>query len=95
MRKIPRQIADRLPAAADLFAEKGLNDSKIEDVAERLPSEANAHGLMMRAGLQREAILLDALQVEQVVDQRTPRTRHPRTTAGDGAAAGGLSCTDR
>ena len=33
MRKIPRQIADRLPAAADLFAEKGLNDSKIEDVA--------------------------------------------------------------
>ena len=33
MRKVPRQIADRLPAAADLFAEKGLNDSKIEDVA--------------------------------------------------------------
>ena len=33
MRRIPRQIADRLPAAADLFAEKGLNDSKIEDVA--------------------------------------------------------------
>ena len=33
MRKIPRQISDRLPAAADLFAEKGLNDSKIEDVA--------------------------------------------------------------
>ncbi|KAA0093614.1 MULTISPECIES: TetR/AcrR family transcriptional regulator [Mycobacteriaceae] len=33
MRKVPRQIADRLPAAADLFADKGLNDSKIEDVA--------------------------------------------------------------
>ena len=32
MRKIPRQISERLPAA-DLFAEKGLNDSKIEDVA--------------------------------------------------------------
>lgn len=33
MRKIPRQISDRLPAAAALFAKKGLNDSKIEDVA--------------------------------------------------------------
>lgn len=33
MRKVPRQIAERLTAAADLFAEKGLNDSKIEDVA--------------------------------------------------------------
>lgn len=33
MRKVPRQISERLPAAADLFAEKGLNDSKIEDVA--------------------------------------------------------------
>ena len=33
MRKIPRQISERLSAAADLFAEKGLNDSKIEDVA--------------------------------------------------------------
>ncbi len=33
MRRIPRQIAERLPAAADLFADKGLNDSKIEDVA--------------------------------------------------------------
>ena len=33
MRKVPRQIADRLPAAADLFAEQGLNASKIEDGA--------------------------------------------------------------
>ncbi len=33
MRKVPRQIADRLPAAAALFAERGLNDTKIEDVA--------------------------------------------------------------
>jgi AcrR family transcriptional regulator len=33
MRKIPRQISERIGAAADLFAEKGLNDSKIEDVA--------------------------------------------------------------
>jgi AcrR family transcriptional regulator len=33
MRKVPRQISERLPAAADLFAEKGLNDSKIDDVA--------------------------------------------------------------
>ena len=33
MRKIPAQIADRLPAAAELFAERGLNDTKIEDVA--------------------------------------------------------------
>lgn len=33
MRKVPHQISERLPAAADLFAEKGLNDSKIEDVA--------------------------------------------------------------
>jgi hypothetical protein len=32
--------------------------AKIEDIAETLPSDANAHGLMMRAGLQREAILL-------------------------------------
>lgn len=33
MRKVPRQISDRLPAAAALFAERGLNDTKIEDVA--------------------------------------------------------------
>jgi TetR/AcrR family transcriptional regulator len=33
MRKIPAQISDRLPAAAELFAERGLNDTKIEDVA--------------------------------------------------------------
>ncbi|MFV1363106.1 TetR/AcrR family transcriptional regulator [Mycolicibacterium elephantis] len=33
MRKIPAQIADRLPTAAALFAERGLNDTKIEEVA--------------------------------------------------------------
>lgn len=33
MRKVPAQIAQRLPAAAALFAERGLNDTKIEDVA--------------------------------------------------------------
>lgn len=33
MRKIPAQIAGRLPVAAELFAERGLNDTKIEDVA--------------------------------------------------------------
>ena len=33
MREVPRQIADRLPAAAALFAERGLNDTKIEEIA--------------------------------------------------------------
>lgn len=33
MREVPAQIAQRLPAAAALFAERGLNDTKIEDVA--------------------------------------------------------------
>lgn len=33
MREVPAQIAARLPAAAELFAERGLNDTKIEDVA--------------------------------------------------------------
>ncbi|AXN50451.1 transcriptional regulator BetI (plasmid) [Mycobacterium marinum E11] len=33
MREVPAQIAERLPAAAALFAERGLNDTKIEDVA--------------------------------------------------------------
>lgn len=33
MRKIPAQISERLPVAAELFAERGLNDTKIEDVA--------------------------------------------------------------
>jgi AcrR family transcriptional regulator len=33
MREIPRQIADRLPAAAALFAEHGLNETKIEEIA--------------------------------------------------------------
>ncbi|KUI03938.1 TetR family transcriptional regulator [Mycolicibacterium acapulense] len=33
MREVPPQIADRLSAAAALFAERGLNDTKIEDVA--------------------------------------------------------------
>jgi len=33
MREVPAQIATRLPAAAELFAERGLNDTKIEEVA--------------------------------------------------------------
>ncbi|AFJ33665.1 MULTISPECIES: TetR/AcrR family transcriptional regulator [Mycobacteriaceae] len=33
MREVPRKIADRLPPAAALFADRGLNDTKIEDVA--------------------------------------------------------------
>jgi TetR/AcrR family transcriptional regulator len=33
MREVPAQIAQRLPAAAALFAERGLNDTKIEDLA--------------------------------------------------------------
>jgi TetR/AcrR family transcriptional regulator len=33
MREIPAQISERLPAAAQLFAERGLNDTKIEDIA--------------------------------------------------------------
>ena len=33
MREVPRQIADRLPAAAALFSERGLNDTKIEEIA--------------------------------------------------------------
>ncbi|EUA09800.1 bacterial regulatory s, tetR family protein [Mycobacterium kansasii 662] len=33
MREVPPQIAERLPAAAELFAESGLNETKIEDVA--------------------------------------------------------------
>ena len=33
MREIPAQIAERLPAAAELFAKRGLNDTKIEDIA--------------------------------------------------------------
>jgi TetR/AcrR family transcriptional regulator len=33
MREVPSQIAERLSAAAELFAERGLNDTKIEDVA--------------------------------------------------------------
>lgn len=33
MREVPAQIAERLPAAAELFAERGLNDTKIEDIA--------------------------------------------------------------
>ena len=30
---MPTQIAERLPAAAELFAERGLNDTEIEDIA--------------------------------------------------------------
>lgn len=33
MRKVPSSIAARLPAAADLFAERGLDSTKIDDVA--------------------------------------------------------------
>ena len=33
MREVPSQIAARLSAAAELFAERGLNDTKIEDIA--------------------------------------------------------------
>lgn len=33
MRTVPSQIAARLPAAAELFAERGLDNTKIEDVA--------------------------------------------------------------
>lgn len=34
MRPVPTSIAARLPAAADLFAERGLDQTKIEDIAE-------------------------------------------------------------
>src|SRR5271163_2448214 len=33
MREVPSQIAERLFAAAELFAERGLNDTKIEEIA--------------------------------------------------------------
>jgi TetR/AcrR family transcriptional regulator len=33
MREVPSQIAVRLSAAAELFAERGLNETKIEDIA--------------------------------------------------------------
>lgn len=33
MRPVPSQIAARLPAAAELFADRGLDNTKIEDVA--------------------------------------------------------------
>lgn len=33
MRTVPSQIAARLPAAAELFADRGLDSTKIEDVA--------------------------------------------------------------
>lgn len=33
MRTVPSQIAARLPAAAELFADRGLDNTKIEDVA--------------------------------------------------------------
>jgi len=33
MREVPVQIAARLPAAAELFAERGVDQTKIEDVA--------------------------------------------------------------
>jgi AcrR family transcriptional regulator len=33
MRRVPAQIAARLPAAAELFAERGLENTKVEDVA--------------------------------------------------------------
>lgn len=33
MRRVPAQIAARLPAAAELFADRGLEETKVEDVA--------------------------------------------------------------
>ena len=33
MRAVPGQIAARLPAAAELFAERGFEDTKVEDIA--------------------------------------------------------------
>ena len=33
MRAVPVQIAARLPAAAELFADRGVESTKIEDVA--------------------------------------------------------------
>ena len=33
MRHVPAQIAARLPAAAELFADRGLEETKVEDVA--------------------------------------------------------------
>ncbi|WP_183097310.1 TetR/AcrR family transcriptional regulator [Nocardioides pelophilus] len=33
MRRVPAQIAARLPAAAELFADRGLEDTKVEDIA--------------------------------------------------------------
>jgi TetR/AcrR family transcriptional regulator len=33
VRRVPAQIAARLPAAAELFADRGLEDTKVEDIA--------------------------------------------------------------
>ena len=41
MRAVPVQIAARLPAAAELFADRGVESTKIEDVAAATGSSAS------------------------------------------------------
>lgn len=73
MRKIPAQISERLPAAAELFAERGLNDTKIEDVA-ATTGIAKATLYYYFAG--KEEILAFLLETSY----NTSRTRSPRSS---------------
>lgn len=82
MRAVPGQIAAKLPAAAALFAERGLDNTKIEDVA-AATGVAKATLYYYFAG--KEEILAFLLQdtLALIADEVTIAVQTPGTTAAE------------
>lgn len=82
MRRVPAQIAGKLPAAAELFAGRGLDNTKIEDVA-AATGVAKATLYYYFAG--KEEILGFLLQdmLTQIADQVAIAVQTPGATAAE------------
>jgi TetR/AcrR family transcriptional regulator len=86
MRAVPTQIAVKLPAAAELFAERGLDNTKIEDVA-AATGVAKATLYYYFSG--KEEILAFLLQdvLTQIADEVAIAVQAPDRTAAERLAA--------
>ncbi len=105
MHTASRQIADRLPAAAALSAERGLNDTKIEDVAAAtgVPEATLYYYFAGKEDIlafpsktcSRRSQARSAASWTAAVAVLTDCTRHLGTAARDGSATGFPPRVDR